>query len=159
MGLTIATVMATVIATSLPDVTPEPLMSSPGYLISPGLPQSVAADGLSKDYHRIPSSNTTADTVLTWPIFQGRFPPEHLTNTLLTTNVRERDGKGANNDSFIINSAYEPLSDERIPYLINRFLRKVHTKNPILDVDALFGYGWRAAAHSPGWDAPSCLVP
>ncbi|PMD33104.1 hypothetical protein L207DRAFT_399121, partial [Hyaloscypha variabilis F] len=121
-------------------------------------PQNVAADGLSKDYLRIPSSNTTADTVLTWPIFQSRFPPEHLTNTLLTNTTRERDENSENNEAFFVHLSFEPLSDERIPYLLNRFLENVHTKNPILDVEALIRWGKRAAAQGPGWDATSCLV-
>jgi hypothetical protein len=50
------------------------------------------------------------------------------------------------------------LPDERIPTLIDRFLQNVHTKNPLLDVDALVRWGRAAAEHGLGWDAPSCLV-
>src|SRR5271163_1706617 len=38
---------------------------------------------ISKDYLRIPTCNTTADSVLAWPIFEGRFPPEYLIDILL----------------------------------------------------------------------------
>lgn len=114
------------------------------------------AEEMSKDYLTIPSSNTTADSVLTWPIFQAQYPPEHLTNILLASNPREKDG--SESEEFVVQGDFEPLSDERIPMMIERFLQNVHTKNPILDVDALIRYGRKAAMDSPGWDAPSCLV-
>ena len=146
------------IAINMPRLASEHLVTSPGYATSPGFPQSLDADGLSRDYLKIPSSNTTADTVLTWPIFQSRFSPEHLTNTLLTHSPRERDENSENGEAFFVHTSFEPLSDERIPYLLNKFLENVHTKNPILDVEALVRWGKRAAAQGPGWDATSCLV-
>lgn len=42
--------------------------------------------------------------------------------------------------------------------LIDRFLQNVHTKNPILDVEALIKHGRYCAEFGPGWDARSCLV-
>ncbi|KFY90218.1 hypothetical protein V500_05231 [Pseudogymnoascus sp. VKM F-4518 (FW-2643)] len=121
--------------------------------IAPSFQQPATIDDAQKDYLRIPSTNTTADTILTWPIFAGEYPPEYLIEAILG---KAADDKG---DAFVVRHGdFESLSDERIPSLIDRFLRNVHTKNPILDVDALLQYGQAAAANGPGWDAPSCLV-
>ena len=124
---------------------------------SPGFADVVSMDEMSKDYLRIPTSKTTADTLLTWPIFQGRFPRDHLTTAILSSQETERNDS-VETDVFIVHGGFEPLSDERIPYLIGKFLENVHTKNPILDVDALIQYGRKAAVEGPAWDAPSCLV-
>lgn len=112
---------------------------------------------VSKDYLRIPTCSSTADSVLTWPIFQGRFPSDYLIEILLDPTSRQPDaGTGA--DALVVPGGLEPLADERIPSLIDKFLENVHSKNPVLDVEALVHYGRRAAAGGLGWDAPSCLV-
>ncbi|KFY47065.1 hypothetical protein V494_00199 [Pseudogymnoascus sp. VKM F-4513 (FW-928)] len=121
--------------------------------MAPSVQQPATIDDAQKDYLRIPSANTTADTILTWPIFGGEYPPGYLIEAIL--------GKGEDDtsDAFTVrHGEFESLSDERIPSLIDRFLRNVHTKNPILDVDALLQYGRTAAARGPAWDAQSCLV-
>lgn len=121
--------------------------------MTPSFQHPATIDDAQKDYLRIPSTNTTADTILTWPIYAGEYPPGYLIEAIL--------GKGEDDksDAFVVrHGEFESLSDERIPSLIDRFLRNVHTKNPILDVDALIQYGQTAAANGPGWDAQSCLV-
>ncbi|KFY25858.1 hypothetical protein V493_04410 [Pseudogymnoascus sp. VKM F-4281 (FW-2241)] len=135
----------------------DPVTGSPRHSeissMTPSFQQPATIDDAQKDYLRIPSTNTTADTILTWPIFAGEYPPGYLIEAIL--------GKGEDDksDAFVVrHGEFESLSDERIPSLIDRFLRNVHTKNPILDVDALLQYGQTAAANGPGWDAPSCLV-
>ncbi|OBT72838.1 hypothetical protein VF21_08307 [Pseudogymnoascus sp. 05NY08] len=135
----------------------DPVSGSPGISeisnITPSFQQPATIDDAQKDYLRIPSTNTTADTILTWPIYAGEYPPGYLIEAIL--------GKGEDDksDAFVVrHGEFESLSDERIPSLIDRFLRNVHTKNPILDVDALIQYGQTAAANGPGWDAQSCLV-
>jgi hypothetical protein len=112
---------------------------------------------ISKDYLRIPTCNTTADSVLTWPIFEGRFPPEYLIDILLESASHKPD-QGVWSDTLSVPGGLEPIPDERIPSLIDKFLEDVHTKNPILDVEALVRHGRRAATNGLGWDAPSCLV-
>lgn len=145
---------------NLSDIVPEPLGTSrtTGSVTGPtSFPHIISADEMSKDYLRIPSSNTTADSILTWPIFQSRFLPEYLTETLMAPTPNERD-EAPGSDAFVVQGGFEPLSDERIPFLIDKFLENVHTKNPILDVEALLLHARTAAANGPGWDAPSCLV-
>ena len=123
----------------------------------------------SKDYLRIPSCKTSADTVLTWPIFSDEYPPDCLIGSIFTqTNDQSGSddsfskfsaiGRGTSLDMFSISGGLQTMSEEKIPALIERFLRNVHTKNPILDVEALLRYGRSAAEHGLRWDAPSCLV-
>ncbi len=112
---------------------------------------------ISKDYLRIPTCNTTADSVLTWPIFEARFPPEYLIDILLESPSHKPD-QGVWSDTLTVPGGLEPIPDERIPSLVDKFLEDVHTKNPILDVEALVRYGRRAVTNGLGWDAPSCLV-
>ena len=123
----------------------------------------------SNDYLRIPSCKTSADTVLTWPIFNDEYPPNCLIGSIFTqTSDRSGSdsssskfstiGRGTSLDVFSISGGLQTMSEEKIPALIERFLRNVHTKNPILDVEALLRYGRSAAEHGLRWDAPSCLV-
>ena len=113
----------------------------------------------SKDYLRVPSGGSSADTMLTWPIFNGRFQPQCLIRDVFRPDPEALKGPiGHGEDTMMVPVGVLPLAEEHIPGLIGRFLEHVHTKNPILDTDALIRYGREAAAHGPGWDAPSCLV-
>lgn len=50
------------------------------------------------------------------------------------------------------------ICEEDIPALIDRFLRNVHTKNPILDTDELRKMCRRVREDGFDWNAPSCLI-
>jgi hypothetical protein len=120
----------------------------------------------SRDHLQIPPHRTTADTVLTWPIFAGRYEPHSLIETLLAPG---RCSNGTNSghatgdeiiarDLVVVPGGLRSLPDEKIPSLVDNFLQNVHTKNPILDVESLVRHGRKAAENGLGWDAPSCLV-
>ena len=123
----------------------------------------------SRDYLQIPACVTTADAALTWPVFEGRFSPDTLVGIIFNSGEHDIDrspssetqnnhSHPASDDTYHVPGGLQFLPDERIPILIDRFLECVHTKNPILDVDALLRYGRKAAENGLGWDAPSCLV-
>jgi hypothetical protein len=127
----------------------------------------------SKDYLHVPPCRGNADSVLTWPIFNHEFPPDSLIGVYFKPSDRyshtDLNGNmGSSNtylpaaetssDTWTVPGGFQSLPDERIPTLIDRFLQNVHTKNPLLDVDALVRWGRAAAEHGLGWDAPSCLV-
>ena len=120
----------------------------------------------SRDYLQIPAHRTTADTVLTWPIFAGRYEPNSLIQPLFNP-IGSSNGNDFSYDAgdeliardlTIVPGGLRDLPDEKIPSLIDNFLQNVHTKNPILDVEALLRHGRKAAENGLGWDAPSCLV-
>ena len=119
-----------------------------------------SATAPSKDYLRVPAGTSSADTMLTWPVFKGKFLPQCIVRTVFRPkDPAENEGPiGHGTDTIMVRNGLIPLADERIPTLIDRFLENVHTKNPILDTDALVRYGREAAANGPSWDAPSCLV-
>lgn len=108
-----------------------------------------------KDYLQIPSSRGSADTVLTWPIFRGRFRENALITTLFQSS------HGAENsavETWVVPDGFQPTDEERIPALVDQFIQNVHTKNPILDLEALIRWGRHAAEFGLRWDAQSCLV-
>ncbi|QMW45584.1 hypothetical protein G4B11_009039 [Aspergillus flavus] len=108
-----------------------------------------------KDYLQIPSSRGSADTVLTWPIFRGRFRE----NALITTLFQSSHGAESSAvETWVVPDGFQPTDEERIPALVDRFIQNVHTKNPILDLEALIRWGRHAAEFGLRWDAQSCLV-
>lgn len=128
----------------------------------------------SKDYLHIPECRGNADSVLSWPIFNHDYPPNAFIGEYFKPidryaaheelNGRTKSfsssfpGDEYSSDTWTVSGGFHALPDERIPKLIDKFLQNVHTKNPLLDVDALVRWGRSAAGHGLGWDAPSCLV-
>ena len=118
----------------------------------------------SRDYLQIPPHKTSADTVLTWPIFEHRYPPNHLIQVLFMPSVSLAVPNSQTNqaesceETYTVTGGLRPPDDERIPALIDNFLQNVHTKNPVLDVESLVRKGRIFAEQGLGWDAWSCLV-
>lgn len=111
------------------------------------------------DYLRIPSCRTTADTVLQWPIFQSEYPPDYLIRNLYltVTGTGPQDGDWAQDGSSKSMATFG-VQEDQIEELVDNFLAFVHTKNPILDADALRMDARRIAEDGPRWDANCCLV-
>jgi hypothetical protein len=117
-----------------------------------------------KEFMEIPSSRTTADTILLWPIFEEKFPPEYLIAPLFQTNLENLDdGSNMQQDETLLRfSAIEAsrpsFREYEVDELVEKFLLYVHIKNPILDVKTLKSYAQRVVEDGPGWDGGSCLV-
>ena len=119
------------------------------------------------EYMKIPSSRTTADAVLLWPIFEGKYPPNLLIDSLLEVGI---DAESDNEDEPGSRIPVHPRSslggkslssanvEENVLRLVDNFIANVHTKNPILDVGTLKRYARGVAEDGPGWDGKSCLV-
>ncbi|OAQ83631.1 fungal transcriptional regulatory protein [Purpureocillium lilacinum] len=123
------------------------------------LPPRLSTVEASRDFLQIPPHRASADTVLRWEVFQDKYPPNALIGGLFTPDQTESGSADTPSSDLIINaSGLTPLEDEHIPSLIDRFLQNVHTKNPILDVEALIKHGRRCADQGIGWDGRSCLV-
>ncbi|KAL4752186.1 hypothetical protein BDW72DRAFT_77057 [Aspergillus terricola var. indicus] len=111
-----------------------------------------------QDYLQIPACRCSADAVLTWPIFGGQFRD----NSLITTLFQYSSDGGAEHQSA--QSAHPDIGgfrftpDEQIPALVDQFIQNVHTKNPILDLEALVRSARHAGEFGLQWDAQSCLV-
>lgn len=106
---------------------------------------------------KIPSSRTTPDTILTWPIFNGVYPPSTLQTAIFEQDNTSRYSQGDYYSPItsVLSTGFE---DADIPRLTNRFLSLVHTKNPILDEHALRRMAIAVAEEGLRWNGPSCLV-
>ena len=113
----------------------------------------------SKDFLQIPAHRTTADTVLNWEVFEGKYPPMALIGVLFS---RVEDGTSYNTGPTIDHvtpaGGLMPVNEEHIPLLVDKFLENVHTKNPVLDVEQLVKRARTIAGQGLGWDGWSCLV-
>lgn len=127
----------------------------------------------SRDYLQIPACRTTADTVLTWPIWRDKYGADSLISIVFhLTGLNRPHSKGdcenqrrqssgvadASNNIVVVSGGLTSFTDERIPSLIDNFLQNVYTKNPVLDVEDLVHHGRKAAEHGLGWDGMSCLI-
>ena len=95
--------------------------------------------------------------MLTWAVFENKYPENALTGALFESGTAT-EAVASSADFFNAPAGLKPPNDERIPALVDNFLQNVHTKNPILDVEALVKYSRRCAEHGVDWDAWSCLV-
>ena len=77
---------------------------------------------------------------------------------VLESKAHSSDQYRTLNDNAVAHGRLEPLFEDRIPFLIDKFLKDVHAKNPVLDVEALVEHGRKAATTGLGSDAQSCLV-
>jgi len=133
-------------------------------VVSIDLHEALAADWerSSRDFSHIPPHKTTADEVLTWPIFDNAFPANYLIDTHLGYRLSTGgvfDDDTIDGDTILpISHNVAPLDDHRIPFLVDRFLENVHTKNPILDVEQLVRKSREAATKGLRWDGFSCLL-
>jgi hypothetical protein len=100
--------------------------------------------------------------VLTWPVFGGRFEPNHLIQPLLcnpdVSDSRTHSSSVSEKDNYALATSIGPLEDERIPALVDSFLLNVHTKNPVLDVETLIVKSREASTRGLGYDAHSCIT-
>lgn len=112
----------------------------------------------AKDYLTIPTCQATADTVLTWPVFQGHFETDPLIRHHYQTPQQDSYSEDEGSE---VDGAYDLFLQDNltaVPTLIDRFLQNVHTKNPILDVPSLVLWGRQIAQRGFTWDARSCLA-
>jgi hypothetical protein len=116
----------------------------------------------SRDFSHIPPHRTTADNVLTWPVFGGKYHSNYLIQPLLSdkefADPQLHSSQTDERDNFVLLNSLPPLEEERIPALVDGFLQNVHTKNPVLDVETLVLKSREAATQGLKWDAWSCIL-
>ncbi len=109
------------------------------------------------DQLRIPSSQTTPDAILAWPIFMHRWPDNFITDPLFDAELSDRQTEEAISHPNV-RSQTSSVDEGRIPALIQNFLRHVHIKNPVVDAEALNLHAHYVSKEGIQWDAESCLV-
>lgn len=97
----------------------------------------------------------SADSVLTWPIFAGRWPRDILSNELYVANLKSTQRNIVEGNPRGKNYG---INEEDAPELVNRFLQLVHSKNPIFNSQSILQDAKRFAENGFGWDASSCVM-
>jgi hypothetical protein len=115
-------------------------------------------DESSLEYLQIPSCRTNADTILQWPVFQGKYPSKSLVGELVLTSSEIPDYDQSGESRRRTGTGSFGVQEEEIEGLIEDFLSLVHIKNPVLDPDSLRSYTRKVVEDGPSWDAHSCLV-
>lgn len=100
---------------------------------------------------RIPSSRSSPDAILQWPIFEGYFEPDCLVNTLF-------EAESTSGGLEHLSSSRGTHQDDEIVWLVDNFLVNTHIKNPILDADTLTEYVQIVVENGAQWDDITCLV-
>ncbi|KAH6621711.1 hypothetical protein C7974DRAFT_397016 [Boeremia exigua] len=118
----------------------------------------LAVEQESYDQLRVPSSQTTPDTILSWPVFQRQFPASFTTDSVFEAEVSEDIQDSSQNDHTRFGQKVGGVNEECIPKLIKQFLQYVHIKNPVVDMDTIAMYAHTVSEEGIKWDTASCLV-
>ena len=115
------------------------------------------------DCLEVPTAFGSAEAILTWPVFHGRWPRNFLSQEILIGSLPS--GSGAQGDHHHRNSlkrggkrASQGINEENVPGLVDRFLQLVHSKNPVFHTRQIREAARRVAEDGVGWDASSCIV-
>ena len=112
------------------------------------------------------SANCSSARVLEWPIFEGKIDIAHINayffepNRPLAPEMSPASaGFSVNSDTSCRNSSFgRGIREEDAVQLVQEFVQKVHTKNPILDPSILMEMARKVAEEGYKWDESSCLV-
>ncbi|KAH7384711.1 hypothetical protein BKA64DRAFT_711831 [Cadophora sp. MPI-SDFR-AT-0126] len=96
---------------------------------------------LPSDCLEVPTAFASTEAILTWPIFNGRWPRNLLSNELLIgTNPTEHAETLSGKRSSV------GINEENVPFLVESFLRLVHSKNPVFQTQQLLACALGAVA-------------
>ncbi|KAK7218961.1 hypothetical protein V2G26_006964 [Clonostachys chloroleuca] len=98
-------------------------------------------------------SFAAVDHVFEWPTFAADNSLHLTPFNLLSINQAQELHPGAS--SAVGAPGFQP---GEVTTLLTRFLRMVHTMNPILDCTTLMSHGRMIAELGPQWDSRTCLV-
>ena len=97
--------------------------------------------------------------------FEGHYPRRYLQHAIFASKPLSQKKQCETDEAFSPSEHVHPrrssrygFREEDTPRFIDRFLRHVHIKNPILDEEMLRRKSDRAIEEGLGWDACSCLV-
>ncbi|PVH85798.1 hypothetical protein DL98DRAFT_37513 [Cadophora sp. DSE1049] len=114
-------------------------------------------------YLTIPSSRTSPDATLQWPVFENKYPPNFVIRAVLNDRdgCEDLDTRGLGRlDLQAIRSrgAKLGIGEDGTMELVNRYLNFVHVKNPIVDASMIRQHARVMMEEGPGWNDESCLV-
>lgn len=115
----------------------------------------------------------SSEDILEWPIFQSRHHREQIERLIFDPALHSdlEYSSPASRSVFSVASPRDAIAEPRrrmsstrgireedVSELVERFLTNVHTKNPILDPNALRDMVKSIAGEGFSWDARTCLV-
>jgi hypothetical protein len=117
-------------------------------------------------------SSGNSEDVLDWPIFQGRHPRANIEALMFNPQSAAREAaqlttqeRSPRSSSFSVqldpirtSKPSRGVQEDDVMNLVNKFLRNVHIKNPVLEADDLKQKAKLIQENGFGWDATSCLV-
>ena len=131
---------------SLPPRSPIQAQSPSFHATQPGL----SLDGLAV---RVPSSRTSPDNVLIWPVFLGSYRPNCLQDAVFSSDLSVQSNTHGPNKG--VKATFQ---EDKVPELMERFFRLAHVKNPIIDHAELERNSRAVLEDGISWDERSCLV-
>lgn len=127
------------------------------------IPASDQAQELPETFW-IPTTRTTAESILAWPIFASSPPSELPLVSVLHKPGSQNHEAISNGPTRLCYSTASTkaktigIIEDDIPRLVQRFVDYVHIKNPVLDIEILGFYTQNLMEYGIGWDPASCLV-
>ncbi|EKD14457.1 hypothetical protein MBM_07178 [Drepanopeziza brunnea f. sp. 'multigermtubi' MB_m1] len=125
--------------------------SSPSDVAFNATPSSSASVAPS-DCLQVPTAFASAETILSWPVFNSRWPRNCLSQELLINSLPT-----AHRDPDSVKRG-QGINEESVPGLVERFLQLVHSKNPVFHTRQIREAARHVAEYGIGWDASSCVV-
>lgn len=111
----------------------------------------------SSDLLEVPTTFGSTEAILTWPIFNGRWPSNVLSQEIFIGNLPSEHGQHQN--SFYRGGrANQGINEEHVPGLVERFLQHVHSKNPVFHTQQIREAARQVAENGVRWDSSSCIV-
>ncbi|KAJ5770035.1 uncharacterized protein N7511_002086 [Penicillium nucicola] len=105
------------------------------------------------DSFGVPSSYTSPDNVLTWPIFHRRYEKNCLQNAVFKPSSQSLHHTQVNSKRVKFG-----FQEDKVPELMEQFFLLVHIKNPVVDEEELKSHARNAVEEGLSWDEGSCLV-
>ncbi|KAH6718437.1 hypothetical protein BKA61DRAFT_302044 [Leptodontidium sp. MPI-SDFR-AT-0119] len=105
------------------------------------------------DSLEVPTAFGSTEAILTWPIFNGRWSSNVLSNEILIGNVPSAHAERESGKRASVG-----INEENVPFLVESFLQLVHSKNPVFHTQQIRVAARQVAECGFGWDASSCIV-
>ncbi|KAH7389223.1 hypothetical protein BKA64DRAFT_758445 [Cadophora sp. MPI-SDFR-AT-0126] len=100
-----------------------------------------------------PDGRTSPDAVIDWPVFKNQYPLGFITDSLFVHAYASLTPTSTSDEL-----SSPSINEESVPRLVEVFLCRVHTKNPVLDIETARRYANAVAQHGLRWNGPSCLT-
>lgn len=128
-------------------------------------PQTFGQSTLSDDASHLCSPDSlevltafaSAECILSWPVFGGKWPGDLLSQEIFIGNLASTQPSHEDPPQRSKRSK-QGINEENVPILVERFLYFVHSKNPVFHTRQVRDAARKIAEEGISWDASSCIV-